>query len=112
MPTDNGTVTRVGTRNIQFYVPITVSSHPACVFAPDDDFEVTTISGIGLLLTPPDISPTVGDVLNGLDPYIDTTDQPPGRRSGPGTDRADEGIARDQPLTTTTDTDADGETDS
>lgn len=105
MPSDSGTVTRVGTRNIQFYIPNDVSTHPSCVFSPEDDFEVVTLPHVGLLLVPPDVSLTVEDVLDALDPYLDESAR---GDSTPSLDAA--GIDRDASLTTTTHTDADGET--
>lgn len=62
MPRDTGTVTEVGAGNIQFYIPSAVSSDADCLFDPGDDFEVCTLSGVGLLLVDPDACPAPPDV--------------------------------------------------
>lgn len=63
----DGQVTRVGTDNIQFYIPKRVSSDDACVFDPEDDFAIETLDGLGLLITPPDVDPTLADLLEAVD---------------------------------------------
>ncbi len=69
MPTDGGTVTGVGVSSIQFYIPLEVSGHEDCPFEANDDFEVRTLEGHGLLLTPPDESVAVDDLLAAFDDY-------------------------------------------
>lgn len=67
MPHEKGTVIEVGTGNIQFYIPADVSRSDACPFDPRDEFSVRTIAGVGLLLTPVELTPTVADLIDGLD---------------------------------------------
>ncbi|QLD84803.1 hypothetical protein HWV23_03430 [Natronomonas halophila] len=67
MPHETGTVTEVGAGNIQFYIPADVSRSDACPFDPHDEFSVRTIAGVGLLLTPVEVTPTIADLLDGLD---------------------------------------------
>lgn len=67
MPHDTGTVTEVGAGNIQFYIPADVSRSDACPFDPHDEFSVRTIAGVGLLLTPVELTPTIADLVDGLD---------------------------------------------
>jgi len=74
MPRDDGTVTGVGVSSIQFYIPLEVSSHEDCPFEPDDEFEVQTLNGRGLLLTPDDESLTVDDLIEAFDEHIPTHD--------------------------------------
>lgn len=67
MPKDTGTVTEVGVGNIQFYIPTEVSSSEECIFDPEDEFCVRTIPDVGLLLTPKELTPTLADLIDGLD---------------------------------------------
>lgn len=80
MPHDTGTVTEVGAGNIQFYIPVDVSRSDVCPFDPHDEFLVQTIAGVGLLLTPADPTPTLADLVDGLDihdpPDAALADQP------------------------------------
>ncbi len=64
----DGTVHGVGdTDNLQFYIEKQVSSDSLCPFTPDDEFEVTVLPHVGLVLTQPDATPTLADVLAALD---------------------------------------------
>lgn len=67
MPKETGTVTEVGVGNIQFYIPNAISSDDGCPFDPGDEFCVRTIRHVGLILTPVDETPTVADLIDGLD---------------------------------------------
>jgi hypothetical protein len=44
-----------------------VSRSDACPFDPRDEFSVRTIAGVGLLLTPVELTPTIADLVDGLD---------------------------------------------
>jgi hypothetical protein len=74
MPRTTGTVTEVGAGNIQFYIPTAVSSHGECLFDPGDEFEVCTLSGVGLLLVDPDSCPDPPDVAAAYAELLDDYD--------------------------------------